>query len=67
MNGCFLGPCYNNNLIKQDLDNLNAVYEIQSNNEIIETAAKFLKKGMSIGWMQGKMNWPKIVLTKHTC
>ena len=57
MNGCFLGPCYNNNLIKQDLDNLNAVYEIQSNNEIIETAAKFLKKGMSIGWMQGKMEF----------
>ena len=54
MNGCFLGPCFNDNLIKEDLDNLNAVYEIQSNNEIVESLSE--KKKINVE----KNGWKKV-------
>jgi carbamoyltransferase len=57
MKGSYLGPEYNDQQIKLELDNFGAVYESYDQEKIIEKTAKVLSEGKSIGWFQGKMEF----------
>ncbi len=57
MKGSYLGPKFDNDTIKKKLDDLNAVYEKKSPNEISTLVAKELSKSKTVGWFQGKMEF----------
>jgi len=57
MNGSYLGPEYNQKVIEKDLKKNGAVYELLSEEEIIEKAAKDLANGKAVGWFQGRMEF----------
>tara|TARA_Y100000590_G_scaffold470064_1_gene661737 strand:- start:13919 stop:15754 length:1836 start_codon:yes stop_codon:yes gene_type:complete len=57
MNGSYLGPEYNQKAIEKDLKKNGAVYELLSEEEIIEKAAKDLANCKAIGWFQGRMEF----------
>ena len=57
MKGSFLGPSYTNKQIKDELDELNAVYEELETNKLIEKTAIALSEGKAIGWHQGRMEF----------
>ena len=57
MKGSYLGPEFSDKEIIKNLDNLGAVYESLSEEEIIEKTSELLSKGKSCGWFQGKMEF----------
>jgi len=57
MNGGYLGPSYSNNEIRKILDEVGAVYEEKSFDEIIKYTAKALSEEKAIGWFQGRMEF----------
>ena len=57
MQGSYLGPSYSNDEIEQELNNLNAKFQILNENEIIEKTSESLKNGDAIGWFQGRMEF----------
>ncbi len=57
MKGSYLGPKFDNDTIKKKLDDLKAVYEKKSPNEISTLVAKELSKSKTVGWFQGKMEF----------
>ncbi len=57
MNGSYLGPKYNENEIKDELNKSEAVYEILNENELLEKTADALASGKAIGWFQGRMEF----------
>ena len=56
MKGSFLGPCYKDNEIEDDLIKNNAKYTKVSEEEMINYIAHEIADGKSIGWFQGKWN-----------
>ena len=44
MQGSYLGPSYSDDEIEQELNNLNAKFQILNENEIIEKTSESLKK-----------------------
>ncbi len=57
MQGSYLGPEYSNKSIEKKLKEINAVYEILNDEEIIERTSECLKNGNAIGWFQGRMEF----------
>ena len=57
MKGSFLGPCYKDNEIEDDLIKNNAKYTKVSEEEMINYIAQEISDGKSIGWFQGKMEF----------
>ena len=57
MQGSYLGPIFGQEEIERDLNNVNANFEIYSENEIIEQTAESLKNGNVVGWFQGRMEF----------
>jgi carbamoyltransferase len=57
MNGSYLGPKLENNMIEDKLKNLKAIYKKLNSSEIISTTAKELSKEKTVGWFQGRMEF----------
>lgn len=57
MKGSFLGPDFEDNQIKTELDACGARYEKVSEEEMIERVASALEEEKSVGWMQGRMEF----------
>jgi carbamoyltransferase len=53
----FLGPEYEIDAIKRDLDNCKLSYDYDRNGQMIERTAAALAKGQLVGWFQGRMEW----------
>jgi len=57
MNGSYLGPSYNLNLIKGELEKIGAHFKILEKRKMLRTVAKMISQGKAIGWFQGKMEF----------
>ena len=57
MNGAYLGPEFNDEQIKNDLNKLGANFTYLSEDEIIEKTAFDLSKSKAVGWFQGRMEF----------
>ncbi len=57
MNGSFLGPSYNLNSIKGELEKIGAHFKILEKRKMLRTVAKMISQGKAIGWFQGKMEF----------
>ncbi len=57
MKGSYLGPMFTDKEIENKLSSLNGKFIKLSNEELIETAAKELSNGKTVGWFQGRMEF----------
>ncbi len=57
MKGAYLGPSFDNEKVKNMLDEVNAVYTKYSDEEMYEIVAKYLCNEKAVGWFQGKMEF----------
>ncbi len=57
MQGSYLGPKFENNIIEQKLKALNANYKKYSRDEMISLTAKELSNEKTVGWFQGRMEF----------
>ena len=57
MNGSYLGPSYNLNSIKGELEKIGAHFKILEKRKMLRTVAKMISQGKAIGWFQGKMEF----------
>ena len=57
MKGSYLGPKFEDDFIKNELDNLGAKYKNLSRSEIIATSARELANNKILGWFQGRMEF----------
>ncbi len=57
MNGSYLGPNYDNDVIEKNLRKVEAKFEYLEDDELIERTANDLSKGSIIGWFQGRMEF----------
>lgn len=57
MKGSYLGPEFSQEDIIERLTRCGAVFEILSQDEVIEKAAKALANGKVLGWMNGRMEF----------
>lgn len=53
----FLGPGYESGEIKDTLDNCKLVYDYASENDVVESTVDALRRGLLVGWFQGRMEW----------
>ena len=57
MQGSYLGPKFENNLIEEKLKTLNAVYKKKKSEDIISLTARELSNEKTVGWFQGRMEF----------
>ena len=57
MNGSYLGPKLESNIIEDKLKSLKANYKKKDSNEIIKITAEELSKEKTVGWFQGRMEF----------
>jgi len=57
MRGGYLGPSYSNSDVKKIFDEIGAVYEEKSLDEVIKDTVKALSDEKAIGWFQGRMEF----------
>ena len=57
MNGSYLGPSYDVETIKIELNKLGAKYELKDEESLLETVAKNLSNNKTVGWFQGRMEF----------
>jgi len=57
MKGSYLGPVFNEDIIKSELVNCGAVFELLSEDEMINTTSEALAEDKAIGWFQGRMEF----------
>ena len=57
MQGSYLGPKYNDQVISENLKKLNAKFKKFTSEEIIKITAKELSNSKTVGWFQGKMEF----------
>jgi len=57
MNGSYLGPAYDIDKIKIELNNLGATYELKDEESLLEIVAKDLSDSKTVGWFQGRMEF----------
>ncbi len=57
MKGSYLGPKFEDDFIKKELDNLGAKYKNLTRSEIIATSARELANNKILGWFQGRMEF----------
>lgn len=57
MKGSYLGPQFNEQEVAEQLTRCGAVFEMLSDEDVIEQTAQALAKGKAIGWMNGRMEF----------
>ena len=57
MKGSYLGPAYSQDEISEMLTNCGAVFEVLTDDELIEQTARALTVGKAVGWMNGRMEF----------
>lgn len=57
MQGSFLGPQFENMEVSKKLTEMGAVFDLLSENQIIDRTAQSLAAGLAIGWFQGRMEF----------
>lgn len=57
MRGSYLGPEYDEQEVIERLARCGAVFEVLTEDDVIEQAAHFLANGKTIGWMNGRMEF----------
>jgi len=57
MQGSYLGPEYAQDEIEKELEKIGAVYQIKTEEDLIDCTAEDLSKGEAIGWFQGRMEF----------
>jgi len=57
MQGSYLGPEYAQGEIEKELEKIGAVYQIKTEEDLIDCTAEDLSKGEAIGWFQGRMEF----------
>ena len=57
MKGSYLGPSFDQSKIEQELLNFGAIFDVVSENQMIEKTAEALADGKAIGWFQGRMEF----------
>ena len=57
MQGSYLGPEYTQDEIEKELEKIGAVYQVKTEQDLIDRAAEDLSKGEVIGWFQGRMEF----------
>jgi len=57
MKGSYLGPCYDSQDIKKDLDKKNAVYRKLDEAQLIDETVKHLSNKKFVGWFSGRMEF----------
>jgi len=57
MQGSYLGPEYSQGEIELELERIGAVYQIKTEEDLIDCTAEDLSKGEAIGWFQGRMEF----------
>ena len=57
MSGSYLGPSYDLDSIKSDLEKSGANFKILEKRIMLRTVAKMISEGKAIGWFQGKMEF----------
>ena len=57
MRGSYLGPSFKENEIEKSLKSLGAVYEKETDENLINVVANNLKNEKTIGWFQGRMEF----------
>ena len=57
MYGSYLGPSWDDNQIKEKLDEFGAVYEKSNTEQMINKVSLLLSEGKAIGWFQGRMEF----------
>jgi carbamoyltransferase len=57
MSGAFLGPAFDNDEIRRQLDAASAVYRRYDEAELLERTARALADGAIVGWFQGRMEF----------
>lgn len=57
MQGAYLGPSYDQKTIEKELTKCGAVYEIVTEEEMLEQTVQALVEGKAIGWFQGRMEF----------
>lgn len=57
MQGSYLGPEYTQDEIEKELEKIGAVYQVKTEQDLIDCTAEDLSKGEAIGWFQGRMEF----------
>lgn len=57
MKGALLGPAYRNEEIQQYLDTIGAKYTRMNEDALLNKVAKFISKGLVVGWFHGRMEY----------
>ncbi|MDB4139224.1 carbamoyltransferase [Candidatus Thioglobus sp.] len=57
MQGSYLGPSYKQESIEKELLDCGAIFNLVTEDEMIEQTAQALSEGQAIGWFQGKMEF----------
>ena len=57
MQGSYLGPSYEQDVIKNKLLECGAIFDSLSEDKMIEQTAQALADGMAVGWFQGRMEF----------
>ena len=57
MKGSYLGPKFNNEIIKKDLTRIGANFRTFEQSKLIHSIAKALAKGKAVGWFQDRMEF----------
>jgi len=57
MQGSYLGPCFSDDEIEENLKNLGAIYKKFPEEELLKITAEELSKEKTIGWFQGRMEF----------
>ncbi|MAF94200.1 MAG: hypothetical protein CMM60_00310 [Rhodospirillaceae bacterium] len=57
MHGAYLGPAFDDGLIRETLDSFSAVYDAVEDDELFPAIARELASGKITGWYQGRMEF----------
>ncbi len=57
MQGSYLGPEFTQDQIEKELDKIGAVYQVKTEEDLINSTAEDLSRGEAIGWFQGRMEF----------
>ena len=57
MQGSYLGPVHSQEEIEKELEKIGAVYQIKTEEDLLDCTAEDLSKGEAIGWFQGRMEF----------
>lgn len=62
----YLGPGYSAADVKEALDNCKLVYDLQREEQMIDTVLQALKQGRLVGWLHGRLEWGPRALGHRT-